>query len=120
MASPLGAPREMIAAAARCGNRVFGDQPSRRVRYLAPLSDSAYLSRLGYSYTAIHYMNKVGPESSEWMNNHQGKPTRDQSHQSHGTLSEKKRTAFVRANAIRCAEISRARLRWRRRKSEQK
>lgn len=27
----------------------------------------AYLSRLGYSYTAIHYMTKVGPESMEWL-----------------------------------------------------
>jgi hypothetical protein len=27
----------------------------------------AYLSRLGYSYTTIHYATKVGPESMEWL-----------------------------------------------------
>src|SRR5262249_16796412 len=39
MRASAGARRRMAAAAARCGNRVFGDQPSRRVRYLTVLSD---------------------------------------------------------------------------------
>jgi hypothetical protein len=33
----------------------------------------AYLSKLGYSYSVIHYMTKVGPESMEWLTDEQSR-----------------------------------------------